>query len=302
MKFLLFEWMVGGGLLEPNHPLKFEDPFFEQGSAMFRAMAEDLIASGHLVIAPIDRRACRSQQMSNWGHSGNQFEPTLIDSNLEQTLQTLASTADRIILIAPESEKILTKCYRWLDGFKDKWFGGPIEWIELASDKNLMQSYLQTQGIEVPPTEIPLDAPWIAKPVLGAGSEGVQTFTDQTRLSEFQNNSDWRTERFVAGKSVSVSIIRTCDRMHFLPPTGQIFSNETTMHYTGTEFPLSEPLSKRAESLAKQTVAVLPKFSGYIGIDMILADQGIDVVIEINPRMTMSYCNLPVEIRRQWLR
>ena len=301
MKFLLFEWMVGGGLLEPGHPLDFEDPFYEQGSAMFCAMAEDLVASGHDVIASIDRRACQCRQMSNWCQANRQFKPTIIESDLEQTLQALAVTADQIILIAPESENILSHCYCWLDSFEDQWFGGPKEWIELASNKNRMQSYLQNKGIDVPPIQIPQSAHWIAKPVFGAGSEGVQIFSDQTRLNEFQNNSDWRTETFVAGKSVSVSIIRTRNRTYFLPPTGQKFSSESTMHYIGTEFPLAEAIAKRAESLAKKTVAALPKFSGYIGIDMVLADQGPDVVIEINPRMTVSYCNLPLEIRRSWL-
>ncbi|MDB4766676.1 ATP-grasp domain-containing protein [bacterium] len=302
MKFLLFEWMVGGGMLDSDHALDFEDPFFEQGNAMFGAMAQDLIASGHHVIAPIDRRACQSHRMSNWNHASQRFEPTFVDSNLKQPLQELAATADRIILIAPESEGILTESYLWLEAFEDKWFGGPLDWIELASDKNLMQPYLQARGIEVPPKDIAKGDQWIAKPAMGAGSEHVQIFSEQTRLNEFQHHPDWRTEAFVAGKSVSVSIIRTRDKTCFLPPTGQIFSSATTMHYTGTEFPLSHEFSQRAERLAKQSVAVLPEFSGYIGIDMILADQGPDVVVEINPRMTMSYCNLPQEIRCRWLR
>ena len=301
MRFLLFEWMVGGGLLESGQKFDFDDPFFKQGSAMFAAMAEDLIATGHEVIAPIDQRITQSRAMSDYKQTKANFEPTFIDSNLQRHLKSLAATADQIILIAPESDEILLKCFRWLQGFENKFFGGPQHWIELASNKNLMQTYLQTHGIDVPSNRIALGDRWVAKPALGAGGEGLIIFSDQTRLHKFKDRPDWRTEIYIPGKSVSVSIIRTDEDTCFLPPTGQIFSDGPAMHYIGTEFPLSDGFIQRARRLAVQAVEVLPTFSGYIGIDMILADQGPDVVIEINPRMTMSYCNLPPEIRRKWL-
>jgi len=160
----------------------------------------------------------------------------------------------------------------------------------------------------VPSSQIGAGQGWVAKPVDGAGSEDVQIFSERDRLEEFQQSDDWRTERYVAGKSVSVSIIKIHGECFFLPPAGQIFADGTVAdgavigHYVGTEFPLEEDFTRRAETLAKQTVAILPEFSGYIGIDMILADTGSDVVIEINPRMTMSYCHLPLELRSRWLK
>ena len=303
MKFLLFEWMVGGGMIESDCPLDQEDSFFKQGSAMFSAMAEDLIAAGNEVVAPMDARVYQLESTA-WAQKRKQFDPIPLRADLRQTLCDLAAGVDQILIIAPESDGILTQCYHWLEAFSDKWFGGPLPWIELASDKNRMQDYLDANGIAVPPSEIEFGNPWVTKPALGAGSEDVEVFTGTDRIDEFKDRQKWRVEQHVPGKSVSVSVIANGGDHFFLPPTGQIFdtrSDRAIGAYIGTEYPLNDRQNQRATALAKQTVEALPKFSGYIGIDMILADRGSDAVIEINPRMTMSYCHLPLELRRRWL-
>ncbi len=317
MKFLLFEWMVGGGLIESDSPLDQNDSFFKQGSAMFSAMAEDLIAVGHQVVAPLDPRVYQSPHAASWSRKRHHFEPVLLQNDLRETLADLAGGVDQIFIIAPESDGILVECYQGLEGVSAKWFGGPVAWVELASDKNQMQDYLHAHGIAVPPSTMDSGHTWIAKPTYGAGSEDVQIFTDANRKTEFQDRTKWRVEKYVPGRSVSVSIISAGGNHYFLPPTGQVFAGSGARSdaglggpngpsgaigsYVGAEYPLPQHQIRRARTLAQQTVDVLPSFKGYIGIDMILADCGPDVVIEINPRMTMSYCHLPVELRRRWL-
>ena len=303
MKFLLFEWMVGGGMIESDSPLDQEDSFFKQGSAMFSAMAEDLIAAGNEVVAPMDARVYQLESTA-WAQKRKQFDPIPLRADLRQTLCDLAAGVDQILIIAPESDGILTQCYHWLEAFSDKWFGGPLPWIELASDKNRMQDYLDANGIAVPPSDMQSGQKWVAKPTQGAGSDDVRVFSGEDRKTEFRDRQKWRVEQYIQGKSVSVSIIDVGGNRCFLPPTGQIFdtrSDRAIGSYIGAEHPLNDDQARRATALAKQTVEVLPTFSGYIGIDMILADSGSDVVIEINPRMTMSYCHLPLELRRRWL-
>lgn len=305
MKFLLFEWMVGGGLIESAQPLDFDAPFFQQGSAMFAALAEDLNAHGHDVVAPLDPRALASDILKPWREKRKLFSRSLIAKDLPRQLHTLAKTVDQIIFIAPESDGILAECHRWVEDFQNKWFSGSLAFIERASNKNSMQDFLAARGIPVPPHQIRAGQRWVAKPADGAGSENVHVFSSQERLNEFQNHDAWRTEAFVQGKSVSVAIVGFQNNRCYLPPTGQIFADTSkdskTGHYIGTEFPLCDESAARAQQLAIQTASVLREFSGFIGIDMILSDQEPDVVIEINPRMTMSYCNLPIDQRRRWL-
>lgn len=317
-----------------------DEPMLRQGAAMFSAIAADLIVGGHTVIAPIDQRV---QAMGFWkalappqehfqsapftGRRGEQKLPAL--------LQSLAATCDLIIIIAPESDGILAQCYRWLNEYQEKWWGGPQQWIELASDKNLTQNYLHDRGIATPSQTIGHNQQWVAKPVSGAGSEQVHVFTGTRRLKELQTDPLWRVEAFVPGLPVSVTVINpimvdftagdsrpTPSPQPFLllPPTGQrldasksaqvtnggIGGGKESDHrpigvYVGADYPLARSFAHRAEALARRTVGVLPTFSGYVGIDMVLADEGPDVVIEINPRVTMSYCHLPVEQRRSWI-
>jgi len=298
-------------LVESDCPLDQEDSFFKQGSAMFEAMAEDLIAAGHHVVAPLDARVCELARDALWAKRRRNFDPVPLQADLWQTLCGLAADVDQILIIAPESDGILTNCYQKLDAFSGKWFGGPVDWIVLASDKNRMQDYLESKGIAVPPSEIKSGIRWVAKPAWGAGGDDVQVFSDENRRTEFQDRENWRVEQYVPGKPASVSIINRGGEQYFLPPTGQIFAGspaDANAHpsgsigpYIGAEYPLKESQARRAVALAQQTVAVLPKFRGYIGIDLILADHEPDVVIEINPRMTMSYCHLPAELRRRWL-
>ena len=322
MKFLLFEWMVGGGLVESESPLDQEDSFFKQGSAMFSAMATDLFNAGHHVLAPLDARVQQSGRLPPWAPEHDHFESRIVQGNLQEVLRDLAAESDQIILIAPESDGILADCYRWLSAFSDHFFGGPLSWIELASDKNSLQPYLAANGIAVPSENIAAGCTWIAKPIRGAGSDDVQVFSTADQKTDFEDRQKWHVEQFVPGKSVSISIVTVSGRHCFLPPTGQIFGQRASNQnaslgslanqshsietcsigtYTGAEYPLSDDHARRAIALATQTVDVLPEFRGYIGIDMILADAGPDVVIEINPRMTMSYCHLPLDLRRRWL-
>jgi predicted ATP-grasp superfamily ATP-dependent carboligase len=304
MKILLFEWLVGGGTIESDCPLDRKDCFFEQGSAMFSAMVDDFIATGHQVVAPIDVRISQTDPPAAWAQQRRNFHPVLVRTDLRQTLCNLAIDADQIFIIAPESDGILAQCYRWLEAFEDKWCAGPLDWIELASNKNRMQDYLDTNGIAVPPSAIDSGKPWVAKPVSGAGSEDVGVFCGVSRIDEFKDRQAWRVEQYVPGKPVSVSAIANGGSHRLLPPTGQIFdtlSDREMGAYVGAVYPLNNDEAGRATALAKQAVDVLPQFKGYIGIDMILADSGPDVVVEINPRMTMSYCHLPVELRRHWL-
>jgi len=288
-------------------PLDPEDTFLQQGSAMFTALVDDFVAAGHHVVAPLDSRvvAMELPRLSGqWDVPRALFQPEIISSGLQTTLVNLASSADLIVLIAPECDQILTTCYQWLAEYRDKWLGGPSKWIKMASDKNALQSFLATNNIPVPNPNFNPSEPWVAKPTDGAGSEDILVFDSPERLDEFRGRYSWRVERFVPGEPVSVSVVRTKAGLTFLPPTGQSFAGglgSAIGAYTGARYPLEKSLADRAKALAVQTVEVLPAFLGYIGIDMILATDGPDVVVEINPRMTMSYCHLPVDLRRKWI-
>ena len=60
-------------------------------------------------------------------------------------------------------------------------------------------------------------------------------------------------------------------------------------------YPLQESLQRRAATLATAVAQAIPTWHGYLGVDMILADTGPDVVVELNPRLTASYPKIRTE-------
>lgn len=179
-----------------------------------------------------------------------------------------------------------------------------------------------SQKIESRPRgqDLELQLPVIVKPIDGAGSDDViccRNWKQLQRIMQHQNASRFRVEEFVRGISVSVSVIGNRQDYYVLPATEQIFGNPARYSFESPEngqfeiigrgsylkarFPVGDPkkfnarqqadFANRANRLAIQAVRALPETTGYFGIDMILNDEDskFDSVIEINPRLTLSY-------------
>jgi predicted ATP-grasp superfamily ATP-dependent carboligase len=80
-----------------------------------------------------------------------------------------------------------------------------------------------------------------------------------------------------------------------LEPCCQRLQARQDITYLGGSLPLPAALRERAISMATRAVARLPGWIGYLGVDLILADDpdgNGDRVVEINPRLTTSYVGL----------
>jgi predicted ATP-grasp superfamily ATP-dependent carboligase len=208
-------------------------------------------------------------------------------------------------LIAPETGGCLAECCRWIEPHQQKLLSPGLAFVELASDKHATAEFLSSAGVAVPTgrrfSEAEINArgvdfrlPAVIKPVAGAGSEQVQIIANWNEFQRATGSTDFRIESFVPGQSVSVSVLCGGGNSELLPPTGQIFDAAPIGHYIGTEYPLDSVMADRATRLAAQAIAALPPTTGYIGIDMILCDDRArpDCVVDINPRLTMSYVKL----------
>ena len=313
MKVLVFEWLVGGGLLS-KPPLPADDPLLLQGASMFAAVVDDCINCGAEVVAPIDRRIdiVLDGLLAFSEHPALQLFELDSRKTLEKQLLKIAAEVDYIMLIAPESDGILSQCLDWLDPHHAKLICQTVELTKRFANKNRTQLFLHESGIPVaaghpltdPRNSPTLGFPLVVKPADGAGGDDVFICHQQSDYSNLVaskklEKNTWRVEQFISGVPVSVSLAQSNCHQLILPPTGQQFESHNGAkgfkllgHYSGTLFPLEETLANRATSLAHQVAQCIPTWRGYLGIDMVLADDGNDVVIEINPRMTMSYCHL----------
>ena len=316
MKILVFEWCVGGGLAD-EHPLDSANAsLLEQGRHMLIAVCEDFHNAGHQVSLPVDVQinfeisfACEKIPVS---HS----------ESLPTILAEMATAADFLLLIAPECDSIYINVCQWLHEFRHKFLGPDLEFVRLTGDKWACHQYLCAANIATPKTMlVPADQaiafdelnrhgikfPIVSKPVDGAGSEGVCYVPAKTDyLADYSVGalaSDSPScpepflliQSFVSGTPVSVSAVVSVDRPAIiLPPTGQCFDADPIGNYIGALHPLPVDVAVRATALAKCALDMLPPTRGYIGIDMIISNsnKSEDVVIEINPRLTLSYVSL----------
>jgi hypothetical protein len=208
----------------------------------------------------------------------------------------------------------------WLAEFYDRLISPDWDFIRLTSDKHRTCQYLSNRKIPVPrgcllsqlaqfQRSTELRRPWVIKPVDGAGSERLkiiecdfenELISEPGDVSRIRSNAEFdkagcdgqqfRVEEFASGTAASVSVLCRGRSFELLPATRQIFDAVPVGHYLAAA-PLEASLANRASELANRTVRALPLTRGYIGIDMVLSDQfpENDLVVEVNPRLTMSY-------------
>ena len=104
---------------------------------------------------------------------------------------------------------------------------------------------------------------------------------------------------FVAGQAASVAFLIGSHQVLPLLPAKQQLSEDGRFHYRGGIVPLPQDLADRAVRLARRAVAAVPGLRGYVGVDLVLGDEG-ESVIEVNPRLTTSYLGLRPWQSKTW--
>lgn len=305
MKLGVFEWLTGGGCWLDQTLLATDDPYSSsllvQGRQMRDALAIDLAQAGYEILVLHDDRLTSSLEIEN----RVQQLTVSKESNLKMVLLDWAHDCDGVFLIAPETGGRLLRVRQWLQEASMNVMSPDADFIRLTSDKYSTSLRLARHGVPVPkccrsknPAKLLNDRrirlPLVAKPVDGAGSDGVRLISDAHDLTDLAKENDLMFEEFVPGISVSVSVLHFGHSFELLPPTKQQFDSSPFGAYIGAEYPLEAKLADRASALATKVVQALPPTRGYFGIDLVLGDHvdSIDYVIEVNPRLTMSYLKL----------
>jgi predicted ATP-grasp superfamily ATP-dependent carboligase len=215
-----------------------------------------------------------------------------------------SAECDWTVLIAPELDGRLQDRCRWVDAAGGRLLSPGADVVRLASDKHCTALFLADAGIPTPygvlqPARegLPADFPYpaVLKRNDGAGSQGLQFV--QRPEDTWENGLGrcmMRIERWHPGMAASAALLCGPGRAMPLPACGQHLSKDGRMRYLGGWTPLSEPFSERVRQLASRVGQRLPPTIGYLGIDVILGDDGpsSDLVVEVNPRLTTSYLGL----------
>lgn len=289
------EWASGGGAWVDGGDWSDDDVYLRQGSAMAQAFVEDLVSAGFAVTLLVDAR-------NRYSAFSRQARQRSIASVAEfwQALREEAERADWYLVIAPECGDRLLQCHASLAGLAMKSLSPVGEFLETASSKHATCGRLLRAGVQrlegllfesgLDPWPPRMKPPVIIKPDDGAGGERL--LVAKWEEIERPGAGRWRIEPWIPGVAVSIAAWCGPRGINWTVPMMQRFE-QGTGEYVGGAFPLPADLALRAERLAAAALDALGPTQGYVGLDLVLADDPADdAVVDVNPRLTCSYVGL----------
>jgi predicted ATP-grasp superfamily ATP-dependent carboligase len=235
-----------------------------------------------------------------------------------ETFDSLVNECDAVWLIAPETDGCLERLAARVERSGKILLGSGADVIRRAADKSRLPRRLARAGIGHPATSIlapGVDAgiaarrigyPVVVKPSRGAGCRGVRLArharelggaieaahhangTGPGRPSSKSEGGALVMQRYVRGPAASVSLLADGHRAVPLAVNAQRVTVASAFSYRGGSTPLEHPIAAAAADAATRACAAIPGLRGYVGVDLVLTDDG-PVVIEVNPRLTLAY-------------
>jgi hypothetical protein len=290
MKVFVFEHLAGG--IHAHDAAMLEPALLRQGGAMLQSAAQDFREIGAEVVTMMHGRAVCDM-------AGVQVHPVDEGSDIDVMFDELAAAADSVLVIAPESEGILEGWLKRVDGAGGISLGSSSDAAALCGDKLKFAHHLNVVNILTPPTMLLTDStdeleyPIVVKPRDGAGCEDTFLMRGPEDLDRLPPGENWIVQPFVNGIDVSCSLMVHGMDVKAMPPGRQYIQGDSLMRYCGGSVGLEDELATRAMELAINAVSWVPGLHGYIGVDIVLGSSAAtDRVIEINPRLTLSYIAL----------
>jgi predicted ATP-grasp superfamily ATP-dependent carboligase len=289
MRVFAFEFFSGGGLAGQPLPATIA----HEGDMMLGALLSDLAE-----LPEVEVVAGRDPRLPQVAASH-----VLVPSPGEDTFALYArglALADAAWPTAPETGGTLERLGRQTEAARKTLLGSRPDAVRLAASKRETAKMLRQAGIPVVPTfshadRLPgISGPWVTKPDDGAGCEDSQLMPDRAaagaRLAE--DPERLVAQPWIEGDALSLSIlchrstaqVLSCNRQ-------QVVVEDSHLSLRGVVVNAFPDVNGCFAQLASNIAAAIPGLWGYVGVDLILTRDG-PVVLEINPRLTTSYCGL----------
>jgi predicted ATP-grasp superfamily ATP-dependent carboligase len=274
-----------------------------EGAAMLRALAADAAAVPGWRVGVI------------WDAELEPFGVPLVEVHLTRSprhegelFRRLAAEADATIVIAPEFDGLLEERCRIVTAVGGRFVGPTPEAIALCGDKLALAERLATHGVPTIETRrcdfrklatALSDAPpqgFIVKPRHGAGSIGLFRVRNRDELGRAEAAyaagplcGGPIVQPFIAGDPLSGVGIVSPEGIELFPIARQRITGDDRPHYACGIIPARIDAAGAVADLARRAFAAVPGLSGYVGLDLILSEDGVPIAVEINPRLTSSY-------------
>jgi len=208
-----------------------------------------------------------------------------------ETLFQQAAAADFTLVIAPETFGVLYVLAARVEQAGGKLLGPSPAAIRMTADKLHLSAWWTRRGVPTPKTWVyagqPAQVPIVVKPRDGCGSQATKLLQPGEIFSEA-----WPgpliAQEYADGLAASVSFVGSRP----LPPCEQILSADGRFAYLGSRAVTDPALKERAVAIATKAIEGIAGLHGYVGVDVVLGNDGRDWAIEINPRLTTSYVDL----------
>jgi len=318
MRIFVYEFVTGGGLAGRPVPRSLA----REGLAMRSALLEDLAAiDGHEIVVTTDARFRRPAPRGVHMVSIVPVAGSLPAPGVSRTIDALIDASDAVWLIAPETGRCLEQLAARVERRGKTLLGSGAAAVRMAADKSRLPRRLArtrighpkttvlAHGVGAPTAARRIGYPVVVKPSRGAGCRGVRLVrherdlgaaidaahrangTGLGRPSSRSEGGPLVMQEYVRGQAVSVSLLADGRRAVPLAVNAQRVTASARFSYRGGATPFDHPLADAAAATASRTCAGIPGLRGYVGVDLVLTRSG-PVVIEVNPRLTMSYLGL----------
>jgi tyramine---L-glutamate ligase len=303
---LVYEFFAGGGCPEgePSAGLASE------ALGMLWAVLQDFRQWGKVrTIAALDSRF--EQRVPGLNRETLPADEVIsVDAGAhEDVYLSLLKRCDAVLVIAPETDGILSGLAEQAETEGIPLLGSSAAAASTAGNKAICSRLFDLANLPSPRTRTAtfstaahvaaqMDFPLVIKPIDGVGCEGVcrlDISADLPRVLALVRQSTAQEsillQSLVNGMHASVSqLVAECGCVP-LSLNLQRIEEGAPFKYLGSRVPLQHPAGPQAMELAGLAVGLIPGLKGYVGVDVILSQDRVEL-IEINPRITTSYIGL----------
>ena len=278
MKVFACDYASGGGAEDAALP----DALKHHGRIMLGALLADLVKLPEVELITIS-------------------DPSLFRCRFNACL----NAADAVWPLAPEAGGVLERLSRHVLRHNRILLGSKPAALRVAASKLRTARVLAKAGVAVAATYMPEQSlpdwsgAWVVKPDDGAGCLNTRIFPDADAALAWiaaSGEAGYVLQPFIPGKLCSLSLLCCDGEAQVLSCNEQrIVVRDNQFHFLGTTVNSISDCAGRFARLAQSVADAIPGLWGHVGVDFIVAEQGV-VVLEVNPRVTTSYCGLHASI------
>lgn len=222
------------------------------------------------------------------------------DDDVWQEWSHCMEHCDAVWPIMPETDGLLERISRLALEVGCELIGSRPDAVRLTASKWRTSRCLDRHGIDVVPTYRSAKAApsgvkrWVAKPDKGVGGEGIRIL-DNAEAWATELDSDVRRryvlQPYLAGVPASLSVLCHEGEARLLSVNLQrVAEVDGRFHVRAILVNGLKQIDCHTE-LARSIAHAIPDLWGYVGVDLICTRCG-PVVLEINPRLSVSYAGL----------